>query len=77
MDIEAYRKRIMGFPIERLSDLIEEDPGAAEKWSEEEGKLAEEYAAANGSELDETMKEHVFEQVLAAIKKIPAHGEQG
>lgn len=67
----------MSLPIERLSELIEEDPGAAETWSDEEGKLAEEYAAANGSELDETMKEHVLEQVLAAIKKILAHRGPG
>lgn len=70
MDIESYRKRIMGLPIERLSALVEEDPAAAEEWSAEEEKLAEEYAAVNGIGLDETMKEQVFRQILAAIKDI-------
>ena len=77
MDIEAYRKRIMGFSIERLSALNEEDPEAAEEWSAEEGKRAEEYAAANGIELDETMKEQIFEQILAAIKDDPSPQRAG
>ena len=77
MDIEAYRKRIMGFPIERLSALIEEDPDAAEEWSAEEGKLAEEYAAANGIELDETTKELIFEQIFTAIKDDPSPQRAG
>lgn len=77
MDIEDYRRRIMALPIERLSALVEEDPEAAEEWSAEEGKRAEAYAAANGIEPDETVKERIFGQILAAIKNGPSPQRAG
>ena len=61
MDIEAYRKRIMSLPIERLSSSVEEDPETAEEWSGEEEKMAERYAEANGLEVDEAVEERDLE----------------